>query len=327
MKYYETTFEEYLIANSKSSLHPKLEKIYKSFPKKIEDAKNLIFYGPSGVGKYTQMLTVIQSYSPSQLKYEKKLSVTYNKNTYFFKISDIHYEIDLAILGCHAKALWDDVYNQITDIILVKKCKVGIIVCKNFHEIHNELLETFYSYMQTVMNSAFSLKFILLTETVSFIPDNIINCCKMIHVSRPSKVQYNKCFDKVKTQCMELEKLSNLKHIHSNITKPIQPYDVICNSIYNSIINLDEFNFYTLREQLYDILIYNLNVDTCIWIIIERLVRENKIKKGDELLNVMTKTYEFFKNYNNNYRPIYHLEKIAINLIQATLSEKVLQKS
>ena len=65
------------------------------------------------------------------------------------------------------------------------------------------------------------------------------------------------------------------------------------------------------------ILIYNLNVDTCIWIIIERLVLENKIKTGDELINVMTKTYEFFKNYNNNYRPIYHLERIAINLIQA----------
>ena len=319
MKFHETTFEEYLITNSKINIHPKLDKIYKSFPKNIEDLKNLIFYGPSGVGKYTQMLSAIHSYSPSQLKYEKKLSVTYNKNTYFFKISDIHYEIDLAILGCHSKQLWDDVYNQIVDIIQVKKCKVGIIICKNFHEIHNELLETFYSYIQIVPNCAISLKFILLTEAVSFIPDNIINCCKMIHVSRPSKMQYNKCFEnKVKTQgVIDLAKLSNLKHVHSNITKPIQPYDVICNSIYNSIVNLEEFNFYTLREQLYDILIYNLNVDTCIWIIIERLVLENKIKTGDELINVMTKTYEFFKNYNNNYRPIYHLERIAINLIQA----------
>ena len=322
MKFHETTFEEYLIANSKSSLHSKLEKIYKSFPKNIEKLKNLIFYGPSGVGKYTQMLNAIQSYSPSQLKYEKKLSVTYNKNTYFFKISDIHYEIDLSILGCHAKPLWDEVYNQILDIIQVKKCKVGIIVCKNFHETQNELLETFYSYMQTVPNDNIILKFILLTESVSFIPDNIINCCKMIHVSRPSKVQYNKCFNnKIKAQCMDLDKLSNIKHIHSNITKPIQPYDVICNSIYTSIVNLDEFNFYTMREQLYDILIYNLNVDTCIWIIIERLILENKITNNDELLNVMIKTYEFFKNYNNNYRPIYHLERIAINLMQTLFSK------
>ena len=87
MKFHETTFEEYLISNKKLNLHPKLEKLYKSLPRNIEDLKNIIFYGPAGVGKYTQMLTLINRYSPSQLKYEKKLSVTYNKNTYFFKIS------------------------------------------------------------------------------------------------------------------------------------------------------------------------------------------------------------------------------------------------
>jgi hypothetical protein len=323
MKFHETNFEEYLMANSKSSLHPKLEKIYNFFPKKIEDLQNLIFYGPSGAGKYTQMLSSIHKYSPSQLKYEKKISVTYNKNTFFFKISDIHYEIDLSILGCHSKQLWNDVYNQIVDIILVKPCKVGIIVCKNFHDIHIELLETFYSYMQTILNGTINLKFILLTESVSFIPDNIINCCKIIKVPRPSKIQYNKCFvNKIKKQEIDLEKLSNLKHIHSGIIKPVQPYDVICNNIYTSIINIDSFNFYTLREQLYDILIYNLNVEECFLIIIERLVQENKINGNYRLLNIMEKMYDFLKNYNNNYRPIYHLERIAINLMQ-TLFGKV----
>ena len=318
MKFHETTFEEYLITNNKINIHPKLEKIYKTFPKKIEDFKNVIFYGPPGVGKYTQMLSAIHNYSPSQLKYEKKLSVTYNKNTYFFKISDIHYEIDLSILGCHSKQLWDDVYNQIVDIILITKGKTGIIVCKNFHDIHIELLDTFYSYMQTVLNSAISLKFILLTESVSFIPDNIMNCCKIIQVPRPSKIQYNKCFEnKVKANEIGIDKITNLKHVHSNIIKPIQPYEVICNSIYTSITNIDEFNFHTLREQLYDILIYNLNVEECFLIIIERLISENKIN-DDNLVTVMETMYDFLKSYNNNYRPIYHLEKMAMNLIQAT---------
>ena len=82
-----------------------------------------------------------------------------------------------------------------------------------------------------------------------------------------------------------------------------------------SIIAKEGFNFYILREQLYEILIYNLNVDTCIWIIIERLINENKIKKND-LSIILMEIYDFFKNYNNNYRPIYHLEKLAIKLIQ-----------
>ena len=315
MKFQETAFEDYLQSNTTITLHPKLDKLYKAFPVKLADFKNIIFYGPPGVGKYTQMLTAIKRYSPSQLKYEKKLSVTYNKNTYFFKISDIHYEVDLSILGCHAKLLWNDVYTQIVDIILVKKEKNGIIVCKNFQEIHIELLETFYSYMQTIPNNTIDLKFILITEAVSFIPDNIINCCKVIPVARPSRIQYNKCFQNAAKAPLVLESITNCKHLQSTISKPIQPYDVICNAIYQSIVKKEAFNFALLREQLYDILIYNLNVDACIWFILEKLIAEEKIKQ-EQLVPALNKIFEFFKNYNNNYRPIYHLERIAIKLLQ-----------
>jgi DNA polymerase III delta prime subunit len=313
MKFHETAFEDYLHSNNTLSLHPKLDKLYKAFPPKIDDLKNLIFYGPPGVGKYTQVLAFINRYSPSQLKYEKKISVTYNKNTYFFKISDIHYEIDLSILGCHSKLLWNDVYNQIVDIVLVKKDKIGIIVCKNFHEIHIELLESFYSYMQTVPNNSISLKFILLTEAISFIPDNIINCCKIINVPRPSRIQYNKCFNNLVKAPFALDEITNIKYLQSAISKPIQPYEVICNSIYTSIIKKETFNFATLREQLYDILIYNLNVDACIWFLVEKLIKEDRLNPS-QLVKVLEKVFEFFRNYNNNYRPIYHLERIALNL-------------
>jgi len=314
MKFHETSFEDYLLAHKKQPLHPNLVKLYKTLPKTLATFKNIILYGPPGVGKYTQMLELISRYSPSQLKYEKKISVTYNKNTYFFKISDIHYEIDLAILGCHSKLLWHDVYNQIVDIVMVKKDKVGIIVCKNFHEIHTELLECFYSYMQTIPNNKFSLYFILLTEAVSFIPDNIVNCCKRIHVARPTRLQYNKLITTLET-CEGVKDIKNIKHLHAAIKTPIQPYEVICNNIYTTLIKQEDFNFTTLREQLYDILVYNLNMDECVWLIIEKLINEHKINE-DALVEALVKTYDFFKNYNNNYRPIYHLEKLVINLIQ-----------
>jgi DNA replication protein DnaC len=71
MKFYETHFEEYIIENQRENLHPKLNKIYDRFPKYINELKNLIFFGPSGIGKYTQMLKSIKKYSPSELKYEK----------------------------------------------------------------------------------------------------------------------------------------------------------------------------------------------------------------------------------------------------------------
>ncbi len=84
MKFYETHFEEYISENNRENLHPKLEKIYEKFPSSLHEFKNLIFYGPSGTGKYSQMLKSIKRYSPSDLKYERKISVTYNKQQYFF---------------------------------------------------------------------------------------------------------------------------------------------------------------------------------------------------------------------------------------------------
>ena len=88
MKFYETHFEEYITEVNKVNLHPKLEKIYDKFPKTINEFKNLIFFGPSGTGKYSQMLKSIQKYSCSDLKYERKnlqrslkvIAFIYNQN-------------------------------------------------------------------------------------------------------------------------------------------------------------------------------------------------------------------------------------------------------
>ena len=197
MKFYESHFEEYIIESKRINLHPKLEKLYSKFPKEINNLRNLIFYGPSGVGKYSQMLKSIKKYSPSKLKYEKKISVTYNKQPYYFKISDIHYEIDMSLLGCNSKLLWHEIYSQIIDIISAKNDKSGIIVCKYFNDIHTELLENFYSYMQKNHSSCVDLKYILITDELSFIPDNILNCCQVINIERPTRTNYMKCVKKI----------------------------------------------------------------------------------------------------------------------------------
>ena len=117
MKFLETHFEEYINEIQKINLNPKMKKIYNKFPKTIEHFGNVIFYGPSGVGKYSQMLYSIKHYSPSQLIYEKKLTLSYDKKQYFFKISDIHYEVDMSLLGCNSKLLWHEIYQQIMDIL------------------------------------------------------------------------------------------------------------------------------------------------------------------------------------------------------------------
>ena len=113
MKFLETHFDDYISSNTKCSLHPKLNKLYDTFPSKVENLKNIIFYGPKGIGKYTQALSCIKKYSNSELKYEKRLTINSNKDNFIIKMSDIHFEVDMSLLGCNSKILWNDIYNQI----------------------------------------------------------------------------------------------------------------------------------------------------------------------------------------------------------------------
>lgn len=315
MKFYESHFEEYITEEQRISLHPKLNKIYEKFPKNINDLKNVIFFGPSGIGKYTQMLKSIKKYSPTELKYEKKISLTYNKQQYFFKISDIHYEIDMSLLGCNSKLLWHEIYQQIIDIISAKTEKSGIIVCKNFHEIHSELLENFYSYMQKNNSISVDLKFIIITEELSFIPDNILNCCEIINISRPTKSSYIKCLKNKLPNKLKLENITNIKILHLYNEDLMIQYKIICNKILTNMIEIDNLQFLKFRDILYDIFIYNLDITDCIWYILSSLVEENKIRK-EYFSDIMIKTYSFFQYYNNNYRPIYHLENYLFYLIK-----------
>jgi hypothetical protein len=314
MKFYETHFEEYIIENSKENLQPKLNKIFDKLPISLNKLKNLIFFGPSGTGKYTQMLKAIKRYSPSELKYEKKISLTYNKQQYFFKISDIHYEVDMSLLGCNSKLLWHEIYQQIIDIISTKTEKSGIIVCKYFHDIHNELLDNFYSYMQQLnIPDVIDLKFIFITEEISFIPDNVLKCCEIINVSRPTKTAYVKCTKNKLPVNIKLENITNIKILHNYNEELMLQYKMICNKIINNIININDMNFLKFRDILYDIFIYNLNINDCIWYIIYSLVKEKKIR-NEHLSNVLIKTYGFLQYYNNNYRPIYHVESYLLYL-------------
>jgi len=324
MKFYETHFDEYIKSLESVSLHAKKN------DKFLIDSKNfnnLIIYGAPGIGKYTQTLSIIKHFSPSGLKYEKKMVLTHNKNTYYFKISDIHYEVDMSLLGCNSKLLWHEIYNQIVDIISAKNEKRGIILCKYFHEIHNELLEIFYSYMQSQYNSNIDIKFILITQNISFIPDNILNYCKHIKFTRPYRSLYNKCF-KIKLNTIDnISQITNIKDIKNQplpylnkIKKDKSKYNIleihktICDNIINKIINIDDIKYINLRDILYDICIFDLNITNCIWYILNVLIN-NGMLNAKKLDKVLIETYCFFKLYNNNYRPIYHLEKYILYII------------
>lgn len=315
MKLRDAHFEEYVSKGKTTPLHPTLMTRYNHFPEDIRDMRNIIFYGPKGVGKYTQMLLALERYSPSGLKYEKRISVACGKGTYTFRISDVHFEVDMSLLGCNSRTLWNDVYTHIVDIIAARADNVGVIVCKCFHEIHSELLETFYSYMQTTSNCSIDVKFILLTEHVSFIPDNVMQRCQIIRIPRPTKSAYMRVTGNGSKCITKLSEISNIKELEANSSKTSSPapHVATCDELLKLIREPAKLKYTHLREILYDVFIYDMNVPACIWSVFASLVRNGDLK-GESVDNALLRVLKFLQYYNNNYRPIYHLETYILYL-------------
>ena len=310
MKFYETKFEEYLQSLQKSNLHPELNDFIKDISNNYNlDNNNLILYGPAGLGKYSQSLNIIEKFSSSKLRYERKINIPTLKNKiYTIKISDIHFEIDMELLGCNAKILWNDIFKSILDIISSRQLHKGIILCKNFHKIHNELLDIFYSYMQSLNYKDINISYILLTESISFIPETIKNKCFILPIKTPTKTNIKKCFSINNVN----NNIINLKSLHFNNEIVTDYSDKIFENIKNMINEKNVVNL-ELRNELYDIFIYHLDLYKYILNIIGYFISKKKINK-EKLSKIVIFLFQFLKYYNNNYRPIYHLERFIIYL-------------
>ena len=295
---------------------------------------NYIFYGPPCSYKYKNVLKLLQHFSPSNLKYEKKLHIDLAKTDFYIKISDIHYEIDVENFIYNSKSSWNDIYSVIYNSIASSSNKKGYIVFRNFDKINYDLLELLYNYMQKELFASLTIKYIIITESISFIPFKIINMCKVLHFSKLNKkIIYGLCNKNNRQFFKHLNStntstIDSTKQLYNKVNNPnifsyldisnnlkyIENHKSICDT-YIELITNSNYNIKNIRTLLYDILIYHLNCHECFYYIIKTLIQKELIldtKISDLIYNSLI----FFKNYNNNYRPIFHLESFTLYLIE-----------
>ena len=126
------------------------------------------------------------------------------------------------------------------------------------------------------------------------------------------------------------ENLQNMKEIYSfkhlnNVTEiPTENFNTICDNIISEmkyhkmmIINSEpnkDIDIRKFRDQIYDILIYNLDALDCIWHILSYFIKE-KYFEEPQLETVMKNISLFITRYGNNYRAIFHIESVIFSMI------------
>lgn len=251
--------------------------------------EHYIFFTHDYLQNYNLGLKTIQLHSPSSLKYSRTIEVTYNSNKYFFKISDIHIEIDFELLGVNEMNIFQEVFNQIRETLLYKK-DFFVILCVNFSQVKKELLNIFYSFMNYD-----KIRFIFLTDKISFLSDSILNKTKIFRcentVPNPSNDHIGSqnllpLFDKNKNELIKI------------ITKKYKRNDVIQH----------------IRDNIYNILIRNCNIYEFTNELIGDLVKLQYIN-NDNYIVVMKEITHILERFNNNYRSIFHLEHLIVYLM------------
>ena len=111
---------------------------------------------------------------------------------------------------------------------------------------------------------------------------------------------------------MNIKELQSFSLLKNTDEIPTDIFNIVCDKIIYEMSN--PLIFTSFRDSLYDILIYNLDVIECVWYILSHFIESGQIEKGD-ISDILQKTYSFLKYYNNNYRPIYHLENYLFSLV------------
>jgi len=243
----------------------------------IPDTKHLIVYGNNNINNYCYTLNVLKNKSQTQLKYSRRIAIHHNTDDILFNISDVHIEVDFDLLGVSEYNIFLELFRHVKDNVAINK-KGFYIVCLNFQSIKQELLSIFYTFLDED-----SINFILLTTKVSFIYDEIL-------------------------------KQTMIKKINGNssIESPNMEKNV---AVLASFIMKDKKkSFFDLREIIYKFLVLNLDIHDGLHQLLAILIEEEYITLSE--INKVLKEYtSFMSKYNNNYRPIYHIESYIVFLI------------
>jgi predicted transcriptional regulator YheO len=95
---------------------------------------------------------------------------------------------------------------------------------------------------------------------------------------------------------------------------PKDIFNIVCDKLIENISDKNALSFTNFRDNLYDILTYNIDISECMWYILSHFIKTGDLNR-ETAHDIIAKSHMFLKYYNNNYRPIYHLESIMFYII------------
>lgn len=243
----------------------------------LSEADHYVLYGKNPMESYVYCLKQLETLSPSALKYSRKTMIEHQGQELAFSMSDVHVEVDFAILGVNEYTIFFELFRHISEnVVLNHKNRRLYIVCLHFDNIKKELMDVFYNFLDQQ-----NIVFVFLVKHISYVHPYIL-------------------------------KRAAVKKIKSNVlTKYDDRFTSRIDAMIPHIVENNEWSLFQWREKLYELLILNDNIHDCFAYLIQCLV-ENGYLKIDQMDSFFSHYADIMEKYNNNYRTIYHLERFIV---------------
>ena len=256
--------------------------------------EDLIVYGTDGSNKEEAVGAFLESASPSSLKYERKLVCETPKSRFFVRVSDIHYSLDLNLLGPAGLVMWNCIVDQIRGSIAASGKREGLVVCYSVEGYSAEVLNAVGQCIGDLMGRTVRIFFWFITSSMCCLPRRIAECCAVHRVPQGLVVQ--KSWETLSSENMA-------KNIFSEIEKG------------------DSLEIGRLRETLYSNEIVLLTIHNIVWPLLRMVVDERAVRGRNmtvrELYKLTKLCLSCCNGYEGSYRPIFHLERLALELSKA----------
>lgn len=288
-----------------------LENTIQELDARLPDKPNIILYGARATGKKTMALHIIRSQSNAKkLVYKRNVYVRFSKREISLRISDMHIELDLSNILNNCRQSWDRTFETIKDITLASPSHKKFVLLHNIELASQDIINSLHAYLQN-LEPGINLRFLLLTTSLIALPQSLIDRCVCFRLRRPSHSQLKSTLKAPSLKKEEVIRLETLYNFPYGMKENVPQFKYLIDMLQDPQTSFSDADIVTLRNYLYQLQIDKTNNYELPWRIVKAMVpRATEID-----LAALGKTLGLYvKRIANAYRPIYHLETLALYL-------------
>lgn len=253
----------------------------------------MIVYGQNPRASHEVITEYLAPYSPTNLKYKRKITYHGSKLDHVISVSDVHYAIDVPSINIEGLSAWFAALDLVRNSIVAQGRTSGLIVLYGLDQATNNLIAAVEQQIGQQLTTEVRLYCWIETRSLTCLPYSMLQFCNIVTAST------------------------------SYQAKPTwrdSTIDNIADLIISEVQKGNKASIVLIRQHLYNVITSTLTIHDLVWPLLGKFVdclSETAILPLEMLEEITIKCICSCSTASSGYRPILHLETLVVDLALA----------